>query len=195
MQLFLVHVIFYVFAGILILSSIMMTLTHKSVHGILWLILSFVATAGLWILIQAEFLGLMLIIVYVGAVMTLFLFVLMMLNLDESSVNHKRHSLTWIGFFSIFIIMAGFLLILFIHPDLNQSIANSSSSTNNLTEIALALFSKESLNIELAGALLLLAMVGAIYLTHRAPSYAKKQVIAKQQAVSKKDRLKIVSGL
>jgi len=85
----LTQLIFFAFSGMLLISSIMVTLSRRSVHAVLWLILAFVMTAGLWILIQAEFLGLMLIIVYVGAVMTLFLFVVMMLNLNEEEKRHE----------------------------------------------------------------------------------------------------------
>lgn len=83
------QLIFFAFSAMLLIASIMVTLSRRSVHAVLWLILAFVMTAGLWILIQAEFLGLMLIIVYVGAVMTLFLFVVMMLNLGEEGKRRE----------------------------------------------------------------------------------------------------------
>lgn len=192
MQTLLTQLIFYIFSATLVISSLMVTLSQRSVHAVLWLILAFVATAGLWILIQAEFLGLILIVVYVGAVMTLFLFVVMMLNLNEENIG-KRKSSTYLGFAAIFIIMAGVLLALFIAPSMINNTVQMAPSISNLTQIGLALYSQDGLTIELAAAILLVAMVGAIYLTHRSHTNRKKQDIAQQHQVTKKDRLKIIS--
>ncbi len=194
MQYVLTQLVFYIFSLILIVSSLMVTLTRRSVHAVLWLILAFVATAGLWILIQAEFLGLILVIVYVGAVMTLFLFVVMMLNLGDESGN-KRSYASLIGFAAIFLIMAAILLAMYMVPQLTNAITVQASSVNNLTQLGLALFSQDNLNVELAAAILLVAIIGAIYLTHRKDGYRKKQIIAQQHKATKHDRLKIVTDL
>lgn len=193
MQILLTQIIFYVFGAVLLISSMMVTLTRRSVHAVLWLILAFVATAGLWILIEAEFLGLILVIVYVGAVMTLFLFVVMMLDLQEENISQHRYT-AWISFAALFLVMSGILLTLLVAPNLVNVTAQAVSSTSNLTQIGLALFGQEALTIELAAAILLVAIIGAIYLTHRTHSYRKKQVISKQHQATKQDRLKIIKN-
>lgn len=194
MQTLLMQLIFYIFSTVLLISSMMVTLTRRSVHAVLWLILAFVATAGLWILIQAEFLGLILIIVYVGAVMTLFLFVVMMLNLNEETTGKRKYN-SWLGFGAIFIVMAMILLGLVIVPH-QTSMTQAVASGDNLTQLGLMLFSQDALAVELAAVILLVAMVGAIYLTHRRTyAHRKKQVIAEQHKVTKQSRLKIVTDL
>lgn len=194
MQLLLTPLIFYVFSAALVLSSIMVTLSQRSVHAVLWLIMAFVATAGLWILIQAEFLGLILIVVYVGAVMTLFLFVVMMLNLNEETT--RRFSMkTFFSFAAIFMVMAAMIFLLFVMPDRVNATTANVTSEHTLSQLGLALFQQDALSVELVAVILLIAIVGAIYLTHREHTHRKKQVIARQHAVTKKDRLKIVSGV
>jgi NADH-quinone oxidoreductase subunit J len=194
MQTLLTQLIFYVFSAVLLISSIMVTLTQRSVHAVLWLILAFVATAGLWILIEAEFLGLILVIVYVGAVMTLFLFVVMMLNVGEENTA-KRQSSGWLGFGAIFLVMAAILILLCVVPHHMNVVSPASASQNNLTQFGLALFGQDALTVELAAAILLVAIVGAIYLTHRTHTHRKKQNIAQQHSATKKNRLKIIKQL
>lgn len=186
------QLVFFAFSAVLLISSMMVTLTNRSVHAVLWLILAFVATAGLWILIEAEFLGLILIIVYVGAVMTLFLFVVMMLNLGEEGTR-KRSYKSWISFGAVFLVMIVLLFLLLMAPNYTGVAAPAATSESNLVSLGLALFREDALSVELAAVLLLVAIVGAIYLTHREHTSRKKQDISAQIKVTKKERLKIVS--
>ena len=187
----LIQLVFFAFSAVLLISSMMVTLTNRSVHAVLWLILAFVATAGLWILIEAEFLGLILIIVYVGAVMTLFLFVVMMLNLGEEN-SHKRSYKSWISFGAIFAVMIALFSLLLIAPNEVSVAVPVMSSDSNLVKLGMALFGNDALSVELAAVILLVAIVGAIYLTHREHRHYKKQQISEQIKATKKDRLRLV---
>jgi len=189
------QLVFFAFSAVLVISSMMVTLTSRSVHAVLWLILAFIATAGLWILIEAEFLGLILIIVYVGAVMTLFLFVVMMLNLGEEN-THKRSYKNWISFGAVFLVMIVALFLLLIAPHYSgmaSDIAPVVTSETNLVALGLTLFREDALAVELAAVILLVAIVSAIYLTHRKHTHRKRQQISEQIKVTKKDRLQIIS--
>jgi len=197
MQTLLMALIFYVFSAVLLTAGAMVTVTQRSVHAVLWLILAFVAASGLWILIEAEFLGLMLIVVYVGAVMTLFLFVVMMLNLSEENRVERgwRH---WIGFIAVFIIMGAMIVLSLSIPDIMSRDLNPETvfpETHNLRSLGIALYSDYPSLVELAGVILLIGIVGAIYLTHETRIYRKKQIIAEQHKATKHDRLKIISSL
>lgn len=194
------QLVFFAFSAVLVISSMMVTLTSRSVHAILWLILAFVATAGLWILIQAEFLGLMLIIVYVGAVMTLFLFVVMMLNLNVNEDKlKKRFSKRLIPFAAIFLITIIMLFLLLLVPNYAHvstniaAVSAAKGSASNLSQLGFALFREDALSVELAAVILLVAVVSALYLTHRRHTHRKRQNVASQIKVTKKDRLRIVS--
>ncbi|MCD8500261.1 MAG: NADH-quinone oxidoreductase subunit J [Gammaproteobacteria bacterium] len=184
--------IFYVFSAVLLTAGAMVTLTQRSVHAVLWLILAFVAASGLWILIEAEFLGLMLIVVYVGAVMTLFLFVVMMLNLSEENRVERgwRH---WIGFIAVFMMMAAMIILSLSIPDIINRDLNTEilwAQSHDLRSLGIALYSDYPSLVELAAVILLVGIVGAIYLTHETRVHRKKQIIAEQHKVTKQDRLK-----
>lgn len=192
MPMLLMTLIFYILSAVLVLASLLVTLSSRSVPAVLWLIVAFVATAGLWILIQAEFLGLILIVVYVGAVMTLFLFVVMMLNLEQEGV--RKFSLkTGIAFGALFVVMMLMLFLVFLLPVADNASLVHTTVEQTLAQFGQVLLEQDACAIECAGIILCVAMVGAIYLTHRVHTQRKQQNIAQQQAVTKKDRLRIVS--
>lgn len=107
MAAYLPHIIFYIFSGILLFSAVMVVSLRHPVRAVLFLVLAFFASAILWMLLQAEFLALVLIFVYVGAVMTLFLFVVMMLNLDVSPYQKG-----WVRYFPLGVLLVGLLIAL-----------------------------------------------------------------------------------
>jgi NADH-quinone oxidoreductase subunit J len=182
---------FYLFAALLIFSAAMAVVSQHPVRSVLFLVLTFVASAGLWILLQAEFLGLILIVVYVGAVMTLFLFVVMMLNLDKKQ-SVKRSLIPFISAALIILLM-----IIFILNAENAGLVHDvgfDGEASNIKQLGLYLFHQHVVAFELSACLLFVAVITAIYLTHRAPQAAKKQIIAEQIAVKREDRIQLVKG-
>jgi NADH-quinone oxidoreductase subunit J len=190
------QVIFYCFAAMAVLCALGVIFSRNPVTAILCLVLTFFATGGVWIILNAEFLGLILLIVYVGAVMTLFLFVIMTLDLDE--VMKHRYL---VGFYPIVIIMGGLILALMImavgpwHFDLHHIAAPPIDPVgySNTKALGSELYTQYLLPFELAGVILLLGMVAAIALTHRDKAlFSQKQNVADQISVKASDRLTIV---
>ncbi len=209
MHSFIVQMIFYIFASITVLSAFMVITQHNPVRCVLFLVVAFFASSILWMLLQAEFLSLILILVYVGAVMTLFLFVVMMLdtNTDVLPIHFTRY--LPFGFILV-TLLVGLLLISVpkqwyktdtkydvetTYQSLDDSKFNTEIQGNlsNTQEIGLQLYTKYMIAFELAAALLLVAIVSAITLAHKSTSQSKKQLILKQLMVRKKDRIKLVS--
>lgn len=189
------QLIFFIFAALLIGASLMVVFSRNAVHSALYLIASFMLTAGLWIILQAEFLGLVLIFVYIGAVMTLFLFVVMMLNLN-GSIDRTTIVKYWpvvalivaalLGM-SIVVIVASHFDVRFSTPVL-QSISDS-----NVKALGIVLYTRYVLAVEVMAVILLVAIIAAISLNFRGPQGgSKSQNVASQLAANKKQRLKLV---
>src|SRR3990167_7063532 len=185
-------VCFYAFAALLIISAFMVIFSRNPVQSALYLVLAFFASAALWIILQAEFLGLILILVYVGAVMTLFLFVVMTLPFHPP---HQPYSLKAIGGAVFFIIF--FMVIMF------KAIAPFAHISNQLKEapifglssveaIGLVLYTQYVFPFEIAGLLLLVAIVAAISLSWKAQRKSIQGDPGQQVKVSATSRLKIV---
>ena len=164
---------FYLFASIVIGSAAMVILSRNPVHSVLWLILAFFNAAGLMLLVGAEFIAMLLVIVYVGAVAVLFLFVVMMLNIDFAEM---RSGLTRYGIFGAAI--AAVLAIEVGVADeawhsgalmLGSRAAVTPDNVPNIEAIGALLYTRYLYIFEGAGLVLLVAMIGAIVLTHRAP--------------------------
>lgn len=192
----LTHFIFYVFSALLIASSLAVILSRNPVRGVLFLVFAFVMSAGIWIILQAEFLGLVLVLVYVGAVMTLFLFVVMMLNLDKLPPRDgiKKY---WPYGMLILLVLVG-LMIYVIAPAHFQLAANSapgghSADYSNINAIGSVLYTKYVYVFETAAVILLVAIIAAISLAFRGwNGISKRQVIAKQVRTEAKDRIRLV---
>ena len=183
------HVIFfYIFSLIAIISAIMVTVSKNTVHSVFFLILDFISISCLFIMIGAEFLGMIMLIVYVGAVAVLFLFVVMMLNvaqqknqwlLSEDSSGHIPVGLiiSTLIFFELIIVIGGWKY----KPDLfnsnNQNIISDVTNTHSLGKI---LYTDYIHVFQISGMILLIAMVGAIVLTFRQREGVKKQSYIKQ---------------
>ena len=179
---------FYVFSFIAIISAIMVTASKNTVHSVFFLILDFISISCLFILIGAEFLGMIMLIVYVGAVAVLFLFVVMMLNVAQqknqwfSSANNSKHIpigliISTIIFFELIIVIGGWRYKTELFNFQNVSFNNEISNTHSL---GLILYTDYIHIFQISGMILLIAMIGAIVLTFRQRSGVKKQSYLKQ---------------
>jgi NADH-quinone oxidoreductase subunit J len=192
---------FYLFAGTCVAAAVMVIASRNPVHSVLFLILAFVNAAGLFVLLGAEFLAMILIIVYVGAVMVLFLFVVMMLDVDFAQLRQGFLQYLPVGLLIGLIVLVELLLVVFtwsIGPSIQQSIASPIPPLANMpnTEaLGHVLYTRYVYFFQAAGMVLLVAMIGAIVLTlHHKPS-VKRQSIARQNARSKADSVEIVKVL
>ncbi len=189
------QIIFYVFATILVVAGAMVVTAKSPIRSALFLVLAFFATAALWILLESEFLALILVLVYVGAVMTLFLFVVMMLNLDRIALREGFVRYLPFGLIVIALIVAFMLMVIgprqfglahYANP------ANHPANYSNIRELGLVLYTQYAYPFILAGALLLVAIIAAISLTFRGPRDSKTQKPNKQILVKRADRIRIV---
>jgi NADH-quinone oxidoreductase subunit J len=189
------QIIFYLLSAVALGSALMVVSASNPVRGALFLVLTFFAMAGLWILLHAEFLALVLVLVYVGAVMTLFLFVVMMLRVNrvglrEGFVRYLPISLT------IVVMMTGIMVIV-LDPQrfgllLMPAPAEPAADFSNTASLGAVLYTHYAFPFEVAGALLLTAIVAAISLTHHPRKKHKSQNIAEQHAAQPKNRLRLV---
>ena len=182
-------VFFYIFSLIAIVSAVMVTVSKNTVHSVFFLILDFISISCLFIMIGAEFLGMIMLIVYVGAVAVLFLFVVMMLNVAEQ--KGQWFSSRWDGgthipvgllvsliiFFELIIVIGGWKY----KPDLLNSLSiNISTEVTNTKSIGNVLYTDYILLFQISGMILLVAMIGAIVLTYRKRAGVKRQSYVKQ---------------
>ena len=176
---------FYLFAGILLVSAAMVVSARNPVHAVLFLILSFFNAAGLFVLLGADFLGMILIVVYVGAVAVLFLFVVMMLDVDFAEL--KRGSLQYLPFGALIglilvaeLVMAGSVWAL---KPMTASLAHPvAANISNTEALGRILYTDYVYYFQIAGLVLLVAMIGAIVLTLRSRPGVRRQVISVQNA-------------
>ena len=177
---------FYLFAGVCVASAVMVIVSRNPVHSVLYLILAFVNASGLFILMGAEFLGMMLIVVYVGAVAVLFLFVIMMLDVDfvelrEGFIEYLPIGLVIGGIFVVeLLLVAGGWVI---NPGtVKQITAAIPANVSNTEALGLVLYTKYIHYFQIAGMVLLVSMIGAIVLTLRHKAKVKRQDINVQNA-------------
>jgi NADH-quinone oxidoreductase subunit J len=177
---------FYLFAGVCVASAVMVIVSRNPVHSVLFLILAFVNAAGLFILMGAEFLGMVLIFVYVGAVATLFLFVIMMLDVDFAELREGFLEYLPIGLVIGAIFLAELLLVgggWVINAGVAKSItAAIPTNVSNTEALGLVLYTRYIYYFQIAGMVLLVAMIGAIVLTLRHKVSVKRQDINVQNA-------------
>ena len=182
---------FYFFASFLIMTCISVIFSKNPVNSVLFLVLAFLNSTFLFILIGAEFVGIILAIVYIGAVAILFLFVVMMLDIQITTLmfNIKRY-------IPLALLFAGVILAEIIYLTVFKSSKSNLSeiyrSSNNTEEIGNVLYTKYFIDFQLSGIVLLLAMIGAIVLTHVYRPTIKRQNIDKQNTTFSKDRIKLV---
>jgi NADH-quinone oxidoreductase subunit J len=177
---------FYLFAGLCVASAFMVIAAKNPVHSVLYLILAFVNAAGLFVMIGAEFLAMILIVVYVGAVAVLFLFVVMMLDVDFTELKQGALQYLPIGLLIGGIFIAELLLVVgvwVIGPGVPQAIVSPiPMGISNTEALGLVLYTKYVYFFQAAGMILLVAMIGAIVLTLRHKERVRRQSIAEQVA-------------
>ncbi|MDF0543524.1 NADH-quinone oxidoreductase subunit J [Sphingobium sp. H39-3-25] len=193
-----IHVFaFYLFACVVIASGAMTILSRNPVHSVLWLILAFFNAAGLMVLLGAEFIAMLLVIVYVGAVAVLFLFVVMMLDIDFAELRAGFVSYLPFGVLMALVLLAEIVLgigIWKVGPlELAQRAAPAASDVPNIEAIGQLLYTRYIFLFEAAGIVLLVAMIGAIVLTHRARGGVRGQNIAKQNRRRPQDAVRNVN--
>lgn len=206
----LIQVIFYIFAALAIGAAFMTIIQDNPVRSVLFLVLTFFASAALWILAEAEFLALILVLVYVGAVMTLFLFVVMMLNIDVEIM--KSHYKRYLPFGLILVaLLTGLLMVSIpsgtfksnveVHDyainsqllDIAQNQSGVHQSLSNTEALGMILYTDYLLAFEIAAALLLVAIVSAISLVHRGARKSKRQNVKQQILTDRNQRVELIS--
>ena len=187
---------FYVLSAILVASALMVILARNPVHSVLFLILCFVNAAGLFLLAGAEFLAMILLIVYVGAVAVLFLFVVMMLDVDFAKLKQGVLRYLPLGAVIGVILLVELLTVVggyMIDPELLKApIAPIVSDVTNAESIGRVMYTQFILYFQLSGIILLVAMVGAIVLTLHHKKGVRRQDIASQVARKREDSIEIV---
>lgn len=187
---------FYIFATICIGAAAMVILARNPVHSVMWLILAFFNAAGLMILAGAEFIAMLLVIVYVGAVAVLFLFVVMMLNIDFAELRASFVRYLPLGALVALILVAELIFAAGAWNagaiDLAARAAPTVADASNIEQIGALLFTRYVFLFEAAGLILLVAMIGAIVLTHRRRSGVRRQVIIDQVRRRPQDATRLV---
>jgi NADH-quinone oxidoreductase subunit J len=191
----LVQILFYAFALVLVASALGMIIARNPVHAALALVMCFVTSAAIWLLIGAEFLAVVLVLVYVGAVMVLFLFVVMMLDINLEEIHQGFTRFAGLGAITAIVVICeivGVVIARTLGPDVTQGPAALPASYSNTTELGTMLYTRYAYPFELAAVLLLVAIVAAISLTMRKRRGLKVQDVEKQVAARAKDRVRVV---
>ena len=192
-------IFFYVFSIIAVISAIMVTVSKNTVHSVFFLILDFISISCLFIMIGAEFLGMIMLIVYVGAVAVLFLFVVMMLNVAQQknqwfiSKENSGHIpvgllISIIIFFELIIVIGGWKY----KPDLFKTVNISSNEVTNTHSLGQILYTDYIHIFQISGMVLLIAMIGAIVLTFRQREGVKKQSYLKQISRERSEGVEVI---
>lgn len=189
------QLIFYGFSFWAVVSACSVVIAKNPVRAVLFLVLTFFCMAGVWMLLEAEFLAITLILVYVGAVMVLFLFVIMMIDIEAPKIFHS-----FVRYWPLSLIVGGALIAIMCIAVQQQSFglenmpapAFKSADYSHVKALGELLYSDFLLPFEIAGVILLVAMIAAIGLTFRGPQSKKTQNIGQQVQVRKSDRLRII---
>ena len=177
---------FYAFATVTVAAALMVTLSRNPVHSVLWLILAFLSSAGLFVLLGAEFVAMLLIIVYVGAVAVLFLFVVMMLDIDFAELKGEMAKYMPLGLLVGVVVLMQLALAVgaWVQADgamgLRGAVTPDAAQVENTRALGLLIYDKYLLLFQLSGLILLVAMIGAIVLTLRHRKDIKRQNVLHQ---------------
>lgn len=188
--------VFYVMAAILLFAAVRVITARNPVHAALFLVLSFFSGAGIWLLLEAEFLAITLILVYVGAVMVLFLFVVMMLDIDIERLREGFWSHLPVGGLVGALLVVQMALVLggsYFGADVMPTPPAAQESYSNTREIGRVLYTDYAYPFELASLILLVAMIAAVTLTLRKRKGLKNVNPSEQVSVRRADRVRMVS--
>ena len=191
-----VNVLFYVFGAVLVLTALGVITARNPVHCALFLVAAFLNSAVIWLLLEAEFLALTLVVVYVGAVMVLWLFVVMMLDIDVARLRQGFTRYAPLGALIALVVVAQIFTVVYVRKlgleDSAAAVVNRPEGYSNTQELGHLLYTQYLYPFEIAAVILLVAIVAAITLTMRDRPGQKVQDIGKQVAVRAKDRVRIV---
>ena len=190
-----VEILFYVFATILVAAALGVIVARNPVHSALSLVLCFITSAAIWLLIEAEFLAVVLVLVYVGAVMVLFLFVVMMLDINQEELRRGFTRYAWLGWITAAVVIVeivGVVTARSLGVDATRGAAPLPADYSNTEELGRVLYTEFVYPFELAAVLLLVAIIAAIALTMRRRPGLKVQDVARQVAVRREDRVRLV---
>jgi NADH-quinone oxidoreductase subunit J len=192
----LIEALFYVFGAILIAAALAVISARNPVYSALGLVVCFITSAAIWLLIEAEFLAVVLVLVYVGAVMVLFLFVVMMLDVNLAELRQGFTRFAWLGWLTALAVIIEIVGVVWARGGLGIDASRGATPTaatySNTLELGRVLYTRYAYPFELAAMLLLVAIVAAIALTMRRRPGLKQQNVNRQVSVRRADRLRIV---
>ncbi|MCC6863360.1 MAG: NADH-quinone oxidoreductase subunit J [Rhodobacteraceae bacterium] len=178
--------VFYAFATVMVVAGLFVTVSRNPVHSVLWLILAFLSASGLFVLLGAEFVAMLLIVVYVGAVAVLFLFVVMMLDIDFAELRGEMAKYMPLGLLIGVVILMQIALGIGVWVqadgamDMRQAVAPDMAQVENAKALGLLIYDRYGFLFQLSGLILLVAMIGAILLTLRHRKDVKRQNVLQQ---------------
>jgi NADH-quinone oxidoreductase subunit J len=192
----LVQILFYIFGTLLVVSALGLITARNPVYSALFLVLCFFHSAVIWLLVEAEFLAIVLVLVYVGAVMVLFLFVVMMLDINLAELRRGFTRFAWLGWLTAFAVIAEIVGVVWSRGltglDVARTAVPEPASYSNTLALGQVIYTRYAYPFELAAVLLLVAIVAAIALTMRHRQGLKVQDISRQVSVRASDRVRIV---
>jgi NADH-quinone oxidoreductase subunit J len=192
----LVQALFFIFATLLVASAVGLITARNPVYSALFLVLCFFNSAVIWLLIEAEFLAIVLVLVYVGAVMVLFLFVVMMLDINLAELRRGFTRFAWLGWMTAVAVIAEIVGVVWSHGltglDVGKGPVPEPADYSNTLALGQVIYTRYAYPFELAAVLLLVAIVAAIALTMRHRQGLKAQDVARQVAVRAAERVRIV---
>jgi NADH-quinone oxidoreductase subunit J len=192
----LIQALFYLFATILVLAALWVITARNPVYSALGLVMCFITSAAIWLLLEAEFLAVVLVLVYVGAVMVLFLFVVMMLDINLAKLREGFTRFAWLGWLTALAVIVEIAGVIWARRglglDASQGGVPTPATYSNTLALGRVLYTRYAYPFELAAMLLLVAIIAAIALTLRHRPGLKQQNIAAQVAVRPAERLRIV---
>jgi len=190
-----VEILFYAFAAVLVGAGIGVITARNAVHSALWLVLAFFTSAAIWLLLEAEFLAIVLVLVYVGAVMVLFLFVVMMLDINVEELRSGFTRYAPLGALVALVVIAEIINVVWVKK-LGQSAITASpplpADYSNTKALGAILYTEYVYPFQIAAVILLVAIVSAIVLTMRRRTGLKTQNISRQVGVRREDRVRLV---
>lgn len=187
-----IEIVFYLFSGVATLAALGVITSRNPVYSVLFLVLTFFSTACIWLLLEAEFLAITLVLVYVGAVMVLFLFVVMMLDINLAKLRSGFASYLPVGILVAIAMAAQLLILIWARETGSKVLQYSDSDVSNTRLLGEWLYTQYLYPFEIAGFILLVAIVAAISLTHRRRPGTKYQDPSRQVKVNRDERVRLV---